>query len=255
MKNLGACAVMVVGLSLGVVAHAAPPTAGPTVKPGLAPEARSVFRVDIEALPVANKCGEPIWARVKLTNKTTKPWSGAVNLSAGAMKSEGVTLAAEGPDATKTVDVTLTTKVECNKPMVRHMVRVWKAGDPGNVIYSKALNPTKFTAERPFTAPAASDTRPWLRRVILNGTCGGAVAPSVHLHAFGGQPQPANIKLMFAGTIKEQTVSVVNTTPVALEVPGTLDCQAAAGIPSFEYALLNGNAVSGKLEPVELMFE
>lgn len=214
-----------------------------------------MFRVEVEVVPIANKCGEAIAARVKLTNKTTKPWSGVVNLSAGAMKSQAVSLAKDGPDATKTVDIALTAKLECNKPLVPHKVRIWNGSDETDTLFAKSLKPTKITAERGFPAPPSTDTRPWLRRVVLGGTCGGAVSPVVHLHAFGGQPQSANVKLTFGAVAKEQAVDVLNTTPVSLAVPGALDCQAATGIPAFEFALLNGNTASGKLDPAEVTFE
>lgn len=256
MKNFGTVAISLVSLSLGLAAHAAPTVAPtPTVRPGVAPQARSIFRIEGEVIAVANKCGEPITARVKLTNKTTKPWSGVVNLSAITMKSVSVSLASEGADATKTVDLSLTTTLDCKKPLGNHNIRVWGAGGPADVVYSKALRATKVTAERPYTAPSGANTQPWLRRVVLNGACGGAISPTVYLQSSGNQPQSANVKLTFGAATTEKAVSVLNATPVTLDVPGTLDCQAATGIPAFEYALLTGNAVAGKLDAVEIMFE
>jgi len=252
---------MVMGaLLLGtIVAQAAPPRArsGPAEQPRANPgPAVTAATVEVTVIPVPSKCGEGARARVRLQNKTLRPWSGIVSFVANGTVNTPVTLTGLGADAVKVVDVTGGV-LDCKKPLGPLGVRVWK--DPVAPLLVKVLKPGRVFAVRDLSssAPPAGDPRPWLRRVVLDVTCGQEASPLALVHSYGSTAQSARVTLSFGAASKTTSVQVApnQATPVRLEVPGALDCTAPGGIPALEYSLLDGMATTGALEPSEVTFQ
>lgn len=259
MRKIGVAVVMG-GMLLGTVgAHAAPVASQPgatpiRVNPG---PLAAVRKVEVTVAASNNKCGEPAKARVTVVNKTLQPWAGVINFVAGGSTSTPVAVAAFGSDdATKTVDV-VGPKLDCGKPLGSQGLRVWKNGETATPIFVKVLKPTKVSAFRDLSpnAPPSTETKVWLRRVVVDATCGGNVTATAMLHSFTSAPQEAKVKLGFGIYVKESTVEVRGSTPVPYGAPSPLDCNAAGGIPAFDYTLLTGLGATGKVDGYEVTFE
>ena len=259
MRKVGA-SVVVFGMLLGgVAAHAAPvqpggPAEAPRAVPGPGP-ALTIRKVEAVVVPVPSKCGEPAKLRVALRNKTLQPWSGNINFVSTGNVNTPVHLAASGEDATKTIDVSGGI-LDCKKPLGSQVVRVWK--EPTSPILAQSLKPKRVFSLRDLSAnaPPSSNTKPWLRRVVVDANCGEKVSPLVVVHTFG-PAQEAKLKLEFGATSKAiiMPLAANQATQVPLVVPGTLDCQAEGGIPGFGYELYGANPARGILEPNEVTFE
>ena len=255
MRKLGAL-VVTSGMMLGALAaHAAPPQPAPTATPKIVTPGPAVAlrRVEAAVVPVPSKCGEPIKARVVLRNKTLQDWMGNVNFVANGSSNVPVHLASSGVDAEKTIDLNGGV-LDCKKPLGTLGVRVWK--EPTSPILVQVLRPKRVFSLRDLTAGAPLSNDPRLRRVVVDARCGEKVSPLAVLHTTG-PAQQVMLKLEFGTTSKTSAVQVApnQATQVPLDVPGTLDCQAQGGIPSFRYELLTGNAMRGMLEPNEVTFE
>ncbi len=257
MNKLGTSLALATALLGAVVAaHAAPsaPEPAPKLRPGLIPTpAVSAITMKAEALPATGKCGEPVKQQVKLTNKTLKPWTGTVSFSGTGGTKEVNASVPSGE--TKIIDVWSFKGLDCTKPLGVFGIRVWNE-TPATVWYTKVIKPTTVKAEQGFNAPPSNDPQPqpWLRRVWLDGTCGGQIIGKMGLHTFSQQAQPAKVKLALGPATKDESVQVVaSNTFVTVETP--LDCQAQTGILVFDYALLDGKAASGKLPPVYIGLE
>lgn len=253
MKKL-AISVFAVGAALaGISAHAAPTSpSGPAPTPTFRPGPIKGLGVDVQVLPTTTKCGERSLAQVKLTNRTLRPWTGRIVYTdpTAQLTNAEVSLGATGEEATKTVQVSGHGKVDCKARVEGGAVRVLAAS--GQLLEGRLLG-ASFNAERGFPAPPQTETKVWLRRVALKGSCHGATTATATLHSFGGGAQNAQIKLTMGSATKETMVSVPANTPTAvtLDIP-QLDC--SQGIPTLSYALASGLAASGSLDVMEVVF-
>jgi hypothetical protein len=248
-------------LATVMVAHAAPsspaPAPTPTLKPAIPVPVPVVnplsITVDVQSGTV--KCSEVVKVTVKLTLKAGEQgWHGSVTLlAAGGSKMVGADISPiPGPlGSPRLMTVQSTNPLDCTKALGAFEVRVDEPGRAGGSL-KKALKFTTLKAEQGFTPPPSSDLAPWLRRVTLNGTCGGTITGTVGLHTFSPQPKPAKVKLVLGTATKEETVQVQTTnTFVSVEAP--LDCQGGK-FPALDYALLDGHPNAGKLASFEIGF-
>jgi hypothetical protein len=255
------CFSALICLALVPIAEAAPATPGPaptptpTLRPGISPNPEIKMKVvDVDLAGAVGKCGETYKQRVLLKNLTGKVWSGTVRVTIqGAAKEVAVeNLHYVGLLGQRTVDVPSTNPLDCSKPLGTIDVRVSNEGAKAP-FFSNSLKPTTVKAEQGFPAVPSNDPSPWLRRVTLNGTCGGTITGAMGLHVFSSTPKPAKVKLALGSATKEETVQVA-TTNTFVQVESPLDCQAAA-LPVFDYSLLEGHPANGKLKVVEVNFE
>jgi hypothetical protein len=249
--------VAFVGIVLSARAHAAPgvgpaPAPTPTVAPRIQGPVLSATKLDIDALPGVGKCGTPIKQKVTITNKTGNNWKGTVSFTATGGTTDLKVMLSILPGASQqTFELASSGSLDCTKPLGAFELRVTNDGAMAP-IYSKAIKPMTVKAEQGFPAPPSNDLAPWLRRVTVNGTCGGTISGTAGLHTFSPQPKPAKVKLTLGAATKEETVQV-QTTNTFVPIETTLDCSGAA-LPAFDYALLDGHPASGKLNAYEISF-
>lgn len=246
--------VVLVGLGVAVPtsASAAPTTSAPRIGP--IPTGRPVLTkqgLDVDLSPATGRCGTPLVAHVVVTNKSSKPWKGSILLvGPGGTKTQTFELSASGASAKGTFDVPTNASLDCSKALPPIGVRVLEVG-ANEATFVKTMRLTSFAAEQGFPQVAPGDTGPWLRRVMLNGTCGGSVTGTMGLHAFTSQPQSAHVKLALAGATKAETVNV-SAANVFVKIDAPVDCNAV--LPAFDYELLDGRPANGKLFPSDLTF-
>lgn len=263
MRKIGVTLVLGAALSASVFAtHAADAAPGAVEKPSVAPvrplQPMAVLRVEASVRNASSKCGEPFTADVILANRTLKPWNGTVSLVSGGTANTPVTLGASGAEATKIVKITGAAPIDCKKPLGIAGVRVYQS--PQAPILVQTLKPALVTGRKDFLTGGATPTTLVLRSVMFNGKCGEKVSPQAVMYAPPGLPPSApvtaQVKLTFGGATTTATVKTPGSNlAVPLDVPGTLDCNAAAGIPSLDYGVSGSQSASGSVAPGEVTWE
>src|SRR5690606_34060914 len=99
----------------------------------------STLVVNATVSPVASRCGETLYGRVRLANKTKEPWAGAIEF--GGVTTP-VKLAASGAGAEWSYDLRAG-KLDCAKPLASVALKVTKAAGVGAaLLFNRALKPT-----------------------------------------------------------------------------------------------------------------
>lgn len=239
-------------LGVGASAEAAPtkpqtPTASPRTAPPLA--LRSLV---VAALPATIGCGEVSRVRLRLTNRSQKAQAGTIFFSDSSGQLRTLPYQVDAALGTEREIEVKGTALDCSRSLGMS-VRV-KSSD-GAMLLSKRYEAKSFAMEQGFPMPVATETRPWLRRVALTGSCASATATAMVTALSGGKPsQDVHVTLAVGGDTKTVTGTVKPNETVALSSPVPISC-ATSGIPSVAFALLDGVATSGTLRPQSVTFE
>lgn len=250
-RPIAAVAWMIVAAGAQPVEAAPTKPSAPTASPRTAPTL-ALRSLVVAALPVTITCGEASRVRVRLTNRSQKPQSGTIYLSdaSGQLRTQTYQI-----DATFGAEREIEVKggpLDCGRALGLS-VRV-KASD-GAMLLSKRLEATGFAMEQGFPMPPATETRPWLRRVALTGSCTSATATAMVTALSGGKPsQEVRVTLAASGETKTVSGTVKPNETAALSMPVPMAC-ATSGIPAVSFALLDGVTTNGTLKPQSVTFE
>lgn len=254
--SIGVGVVLAVGLATRVAASA-PVAAAPSTKstPSRAP-APFVRALSAKVVPEPQRCGEPARVKVVITNGTGQAQTGIVHFTDGSPQLRSKTFSV-GPITGNTQEIVVTgAPLVCGGPL-KQVVRVHKTGET-SAFYTQSLRPTTFVMEQGFAMPPFGETRHWLRRIAVTGSCsaasGATVMATVTAPTSAPGPTEARVTFTIGGQPLERTGQVAPSQNLQLSAPVPLDC-AATGLPSVGFALATGMGATGTLAPSQITFE
>lgn len=211
----------------------------------------ALLKLSARVVPEAQECGQASHVRVALKNDTLKAETGRVFFTDGA---GGLRVKPFSIPARSAQEVVVEGAVLDCSARLTQMVRVSR-GEEASPFLSAMLRPTSIAMVQGFGMPASTETRHWLRRIALSGTCGDAsIVTSVQAQTSGPAGEKVSVTLTIAGASQVLEGTTTPGQPLTLTAPLKIDC-LNSGVPSVTFDLTTGMKASGTLRPSSVTFE